>query len=169
MPAKMFKRIEILPEKKLIGKKMNMSFANNLTAELWKYFMQNKSEIKNILNPDLYSIQFYGNNFSFEAFNATTIFEKWAAAEVTDFSHVPAGFETMTLPTGSYAVFLHTGSAATAEKTFTYIFSEWLPQSGYELDNRPHFEILGERYKNNDPSSQEEVWIPVKQKHEVVV
>lgn len=32
----------------------------------------------------------------------------------------------------------------------------------YEIDFRPHFEILGEKYKNNDPGSEEEVWIPVR-------
>jgi AraC family transcriptional regulator len=37
-----------------------------------------------------------------------------------------------------------------------------LPASGYELDDRPHFEILGERYKNNDPDSEEELWFPVR-------
>jgi AraC family transcriptional regulator len=42
------------------------------------------------------------------------------------------------------------------------MFREWLPASGYELDDRPHFEILGERYKNNDPDSEEELWFPVR-------
>jgi len=32
-------RIEILPEKKFIGKKIRMSFLNNKTHELWKSFM----------------------------------------------------------------------------------------------------------------------------------
>jgi len=32
------------------------------------------------------------------------------------------------------------------------------------LDNRPHFEVLGEKYKNGDPESEEEIWIPVKEK-----
>ncbi|MGK2861531.1 MAG: GyrI-like domain-containing protein [Chitinophagaceae bacterium] len=47
---------------------------------------------------------------------------------------------------------------------FSYIFNTWLPPSGYDLDNRPHFEILGEKYKNDDPLSEEEIWIPIKQK-----
>ena len=47
-------------------------------------------------------------------------------------------------------------------KTFQYIFGTWMPDSGYKWDNRPQFEILGEKYKNNDPSSEEEIWIPIK-------
>jgi AraC family transcriptional regulator len=51
-----------------------------------------------------------------------------------------------------------------APKTFQYIFGTWLPNSEYVLDNRPHFEILGEKYKNDDPTSEEEIWIPIKAK-----
>jgi AraC family transcriptional regulator len=29
------------------------------------------------------------------------------------------------------------------------------------LDDRPHFEVLGEKYKNNDPTSEKEIWIPI--------
>jgi AraC family transcriptional regulator len=39
-----------------------------------------------------------------------------------------------------------------------------LPNSAYALDDRAHFEVLGEKYKNNDPSSEEEIWIPIKVK-----
>jgi len=45
-----------------------------------------------------------------------------------------------------------------------YIMSQWLPNSKYILDHRPHFELLGAKYKNNSPDSEEEVWIPIKEK-----
>jgi AraC family transcriptional regulator len=59
---------------------------------------------------------------------------------------------------------LHKGAASTGQKIFQYIFETWLPNSGYLLDNRPHFEILGAKYKNEDPDSEEELWIPIKHK-----
>jgi AraC family transcriptional regulator len=34
----------------------------------------------------------------------------------------------------------------------------------FEVDDRPHFEILGIRYRNNDPNSEEEIWIPIIEK-----
>ncbi len=74
-----------------------------------------------------------------------------AAVEVANFNHVPTGMETFLLPGGLYAVFLHRGAALTALQTFQYIYETWLPASGYQLDSRHHFEILGERYKNNPP------------------
>ena len=90
-------------------------------------------------------------------------FEKWAAVEVPDFDTIPAGMETFVLPAGLYAVFDYKGSS-TDTQIFQHIFGVWLPGSNFVLDARPHFEILGEKYKNADPNSEEEIWIPVKPK-----
>lgn len=157
-------RIETLTEKKLIGKRIKMTLIENKTFELWKSFMQRRKEILNNLTTDLYSIQVYPES-QLKNLIPETEFEKWAAIEVTDFDTVPADMETYILPGGSYAVFIHKGAAGTGAKTFRYIFGTWLPNSNFVLDNnRPHFEILGEKYKNDDPNSEEEVWIPIKEK-----
>jgi AraC family transcriptional regulator len=99
-----------------------------------------------------------------EKFNPYALFEKWAAIEVPDFEIIPVEMETFVLTGGLYAVFVHKGAASTGPETFRYIFGTWLPNSGYSLGNRPHFEILGDKYKNEDPDSEEEVWIPIKRK-----
>jgi AraC family transcriptional regulator len=70
--------------------------------------------------------------------------------------------QSFLLPGGLYAVFHYKGLPSEGAKTFQYIFGTWLPGSEYALDNRPHFEVLGERYNNNSPDSEEEIWIPVK-------
>ena len=108
----------------------------------------------------MFSLQVYDDNY-FNSFNPTKEFTKWALIEVEHFDEVPDGMSTFVLPDGMYAVFHYKG-LNTDTSIFKYIFSEWLPQSTYVLDNRPHFEILGEKYKNNDPDSEEEIWIPVK-------
>jgi AraC family transcriptional regulator len=157
-------RLEVLAEKKLIGKSLRMSLSNDRTLELWQSFMPSRKKIKNLLSTDLFSLQIYGSSIYFKDFNPETEFEKWAAAEVLDFNEIPDGMSQYILKGGLYAVFIHKGAANSFQKTFRYIFNSWLPDSEYELDNREHFEILGEKYKNNKPDSEEEVWIPVKQK-----
>jgi AraC family transcriptional regulator len=157
-------RIELLPEKKLVGMHLHMSLSGNRTADLWRSFMPRRKEIKNNLNVELFSMQVYDQSYNFVKFDPDSSFEKWAAIEVRDFNSVPEGMETFVLPGGRYAVFIHKGSASKGQKTFQYIFGTWLPNSEYSLDNRPHFEILGEKYKNDDPDSEEEVWIPIKNK-----
>ena len=140
---------EIIPEfktisgKKLVGFRLTLSLADNRTATLWQQ-----------------SMSVYGNDY-FTHFNPGKSFEKWAAAEVTDFSNVPEGMETYEIPAGLYAVFHYRGPG-NDPSIFSHIFGSWLPGSGYDLDNRPHFEILGENYRPADPNAGEEIWIPVK-------
>jgi len=154
-------RIEILTEKRLIGKRMKMTFSHNKTGDLWRGFMSRRKEIKTNTGIELYSMQLYPPMF-FDNFSQDTEFEKWAAVEVKDFNNVPDDLETFTLEGGLYSVFLYKGSAAEGTSAFRYIIETWLPGSGYLLDNRPHFEILGEKYRNDSPDSEEEIWIPIK-------
>jgi AraC family transcriptional regulator len=158
-------RIETLSEKKLIGKRLIMSFANYKVAELWRSFMSNRQEISNNISNDLISMTVY-NPSHFLNFNPTNEFEKWATLEVSNFDNVPSEMETFILSGGLYVVFDYRG-LNTDDSIYRYIFEEWIPNSDYDLDNRPHFEILGEKYKNNDPTSEEEIWIPVKPKQQL--
>ena len=157
-------RIEMLPERKLVGQRIWMSIANDKTPELWRGFMPRRKEVLNPLTTNLFCLQAFDASLEFKDYNQDTEFDKWAAIEVADFDAVPADMETYTLPGGLYAVFLHKGAAATGAATFKYIYETWLPTSDYIFDNRAQFEILGEKYKNNDPTSEEEIWIPVKLK-----
>lgn len=153
-------RIVNLQEKKLIGKRLQMSLSNNKTAELWRNFMPLRSQIKNPLSSDLISMQVYSPSH-FSDFKFENLFDKWACVEVVDFNEVPMDMETFILTGGLYAVFDYKGSSADT-RIFQTIFGVWLPGSEYFLDDRPHFEVLGEKYKNNDPESEEEIWIPIK-------
>ena len=156
-------RIETLTEKKLVGKRIVMSFAENKTKELWQSFMPRRKEIGNIIGSELYSVETYEPQF-FNSFNPNKEFNKWALIEVTDFNNVPEEMETLIFPSGLYAVFLHQGPASEGAHTYNDIFTSWLPNSDYELDHRPHFAVMGEKYKRDDATSEEEIWIPVKKK-----
>ncbi|MBO6515006.1 MAG: effector binding domain-containing protein [Bacteroidia bacterium] len=153
-------RIEIIPARTLVGFKMEMSLINNRTHELWKAFMTRRSEIVNAVLPNLYSLQVYSPDY-FSSFVPTNRFTKWALTEVTSTDNLPEGMEAFLLEGGQYAVFDQKGHD---KSIFSYIYSKWVHHSNYRLDDRPHFEVLGEKYKNDDPNSEEEIWIPVKPK-----
>ena len=155
-------RIQTLSEKKLVGQSLAMSIADYKVGELWRSFMPRKKEITNILTNDLISLAIYESTY-FADFKPTNEFERWAAVEVADFDNVPNEMETFLLQSGLYAVFDYKG-LNTDKSIFQYIFGAWLPGSDYILDDRPHFEVLGEKYKNNDPTSEEEIWIPIRPK-----
>jgi len=155
-------RIETLNEKKLVGIRLTMSLSDNKTGELWRNFMPRRKEITNNLTNDLISLVVFKPNH-FADFKPTNEFERWATAEVANFDNVPSQMESFVLQGGLYGVFDYKGSSID-KSIFQYIFGVWLPNSVYLLDNRPHFEVLGDKYKNNDPSSEEEIWIPIKKK-----
>jgi AraC family transcriptional regulator len=159
---KMQPEIKTLQEKKLIGKSLKMSLAANKTADLWKSFMPFRNTISNALSPGLFSLQVYEPSY-FKDFSPDKEFEKWALKEVSDWETIPEGMKPFRLSEGLYAVFHYKGSSTSTE-IFDYILGTWLPASTYSLDNRPHFQILGEKYKNADPESEEDLWIPIKPK-----
>lgn len=146
---------------KFIGKNLSFTYADYRAFELWSSFMPRRREIQNAIGLELYNIQVNPENFDFQP---NTPFTKWAAVAVTDFDTIPKGMEILQIPEGLYAVFQYKGDQSSAASFFNSIYTEWLPSSDYELDNRPQFEILGAKYKNNDPNSEEEIWIPVKMK-----
>lgn len=151
--------IKAINEKKLVGIKMPMSILQDRTAELWQSFMKIKPKISGTLSKEVISLQLYPSTY-FERFNPSTEFEKWALMEVDDREQLPSGMEFFTLESGLYAVFRYKGLSSD-KSIFQYIYGDWIPNSAYNLANRPHFEVLGEKYKNNDPDSEEEIWIPV--------
>ncbi len=153
--------IKMLTPKKLAGMHVTMSLAANRTGELWQRFMPRRRDVTRAVGTDLYSLAVYPWPVDFT--DRRKEFEKWAAVEVTDFDALPDGMEALTLPGGLYAVFHYKGSSA-GIGIFQYIFGAWLPAnaSTYRLDDRPHFEVLGSKYKNNDPESEEDIWIPIK-------
>lgn len=158
----MERRIEILTEKKLIGKHITMSFVENKTFQLWSSFMPERQEIRNSIDSNLYSLEIFSVGY-FNGFDAKKTFEKWAAIEVSDFDEIPSGMDSLIIPDGLYAVFVHIGPAVEGDKTYRYIFTEWLPASEYCVDDRPHFAVMSENYQRDNPNS-EEIWIPIKNK-----
>lgn len=155
-------RIEIIQPKKLVGQQLSMSINDNQTGQLWGAFASKIKDIPHRVATDKISLQVYPTNY-FRHFNPNTPFVKWALVEVTNFENTPNNLEKFDLEGGLHAVFDYKG-ASNDSRIFEYIYNTWLPHSEYQLDDRPHFEVLGEKYKNNDPNSEEEIWIPVKKK-----
>jgi len=151
-----------LTAKKLIGIGIQTSLAENSTLALWQKFKPLVHEVKNRENTNFYSIQIYENDFDMRKFTLKTTFEKWAAVEVQNFENIPEKLKEFNLSGGKYAVFIHKGRPEEFHKTAKFIYQEWIPNSNYKLDNRPHFEIMSKDYNPNDSNAEEEVWIPIR-------
>jgi AraC family transcriptional regulator len=164
MPISDLPRFENLSEKKMAGFRIRMSFAGNTTFLLWQKFMSRRREITNAAGPDLFSIEVYNAAF-FDKFDAKREFEKWAAMEVTGFENLPDQMEALVIPAGLYAVFVHRGPASGGAASYEYIFRTWMPSSDFLTDDRPHFAVMGAKYRHEQQDSEEEIWIPIRPKN----
>ncbi|MFA0962302.1 GyrI-like domain-containing protein [Roseivirga sp. BDSF3-8] len=147
----------------LAGMPMEMSLNKDQTNILWQAFMPRRQAIPQPIGHDLYSVEIYPSGFEMATFDNSTVFTKWAAVRVASADNLPRNMKPLQIPKGRYAVFIHHGVAKDFSKTAAFIYEEWLPKSGYMLDQRPHFEVMGKKYYGPiDPRSQEEVYIPVR-------
>lgn len=153
--------IEKIEAKKLVGKSISMSLMDNKTFDLFSEFMPIRNKISNTVSNDIFEVLVYDEIY-FKTFNPNNTFTKWATVEVSVVEDLPNGTSLLNLASGLYAMFTYKGLAKDIGTLMTYIYSDWLPKSEYELDHRPHFNILGAKYKNNNPESEETVWIPIK-------
>lgn len=156
--------IKTISPKKLVGNRIKTTRLGEGTKELWQNFMPRRNAIQYRTDNVYYSIQAYEKDADLNSFTNETVFERWAAVEVTSFEHIPEEMEKYTMDGGEYAVFKHKGPASSFYNTLMYIFGEWLPNSKYALDNRVHFELLQEDYSPIDPNAEEDVYIPIKSK-----
>ncbi len=85
-------------------------------------------------------------------------------SECSENAEVPNGFEKLTIPAYTWAVFKCVGPMPhTIQNMWKRVYSEWLPQSEYELI--PDYDI--ELYTDGNNQSEEyvsEIWVPVKKK-----
>ncbi|MBT8179185.1 MAG: GyrI-like domain-containing protein [Eudoraea sp.] len=144
----------------LVGLKRTMSLSQNQTRELWQSFMP-EWKAAGLPRTEFYSVEVYPEGY-FASFDPNKDFDKWAA--VLDTADFPAleTWDTLEVPAGLYAVFTYKGKSTEVHKMYQYIIGTWVPNSEYQLDNRPHMGIMGEKYRNDDPESEEELWVPVK-------
>ena len=151
--------IKTITNKKLIGKSLGMSMVDNKTYELFRSFMPRRKEIQYANMVEVYDLRVYPEDYHVN-FNPANNFTKWALVEVSEIENVPDQMEVFNLKGGSYAVFDHKGPQ-TDTSIFQYIFTSWFPNSEYDVDHRPHFELLRVGTKPNDPNAQQQIWVPV--------
>lgn len=155
-------RYETLAPKILVGQQRTMSLAKNSTGALFSSFMPRRKEIVNLKDQFVYDLRVYPPAY-FSAFSPANTFVKWALVEVDEVLELPAGMEVFHLVGGEYAVF-RSADGKTDPNIFQYIFGQWMPNSKYALDDRPHFERLDPKGIKNNPEPDEEYWIPIKSK-----
>ncbi len=144
----------------LVGVCVKTTLATDNPVSYWRPFKMQLGEIESALTEQFYSVSIM--DMVRGPFTPQTEFEKWAAVEVKEVKDFPTDMQVLVIPKGKYAVFTHRGLASNYPITARYIYGEWIPNSEYEIDNRPHFMVMHKDYRPNDENATELVYIPIK-------
>lgn len=158
-------RIEHIDERFVVGMNTQTSLLsiNDKTRQLAQSFMPRRAEVQSRIGKHVFSIQNYTKDYDPKDVNSE--FEKWVAVEVESLEDVPEDMAEFVIASGTYVVFSFKGAMSDFPESRRYIFQEWLPQSGYQLDQKAHFEILSEDYSKDLQNIKEEIWIPIREKY----
>lgn len=119
----------------------------------WQRFMPHFGRVPEQLGNVGYGVNYNGDDDG--------NFDYLCGVEVRDFSRLPAELERLRVAPQRYAVFRHHGHVSTIRRTHNTIWSVWLPQSGHELADAPHFERYGEEFDGSTGEGGVEIWLPL--------
>jgi AraC family transcriptional regulator len=122
--------------------------------QLWQAVGPRVREIKNIADDRAA----YGISANMD--ESTGEFDYVAGFEVSTSEEIPEGMVRFEVPGGKYAVCSTT--LPKIGETFHNTYHTWLPESGYQPTGGPEFELYDERFDPQDPSSEFDLYIPVK-------
>jgi AraC family transcriptional regulator len=88
-------------------------------------------------------------------------FDYLAGVEVRDFSDLPEEFATLRVPAHRYAVFRQNEHISAIRRTFSAIWSKWLPESGHKPADAPVLERYGPEFNSLNGTGGFEIWIPI--------
>jgi AraC family transcriptional regulator len=88
-------------------------------------------------------------------------FDYICGVELPDFARVPPDWSRVRIPEQRYAVFSHHDHISTIRRTWSTIWSKWLPESGHQPADAPNFERYGESFNSQTGTGGLEIWIPL--------
>jgi AraC family transcriptional regulator len=88
-------------------------------------------------------------------------FDYLCGVEVSSFAGLARSWGRLRIPEQRYAVFAHRDHVSTIRRTHNTIWTKWLPQSGYEVADAPHFERYGDDFDGQTGTGGIEVWLPL--------
>jgi AraC family transcriptional regulator len=147
------------PAMTLVGLQLHGKMEGMDIKSLWTGFGPRMAEIKDG-DPNIC----YGAMDRYD--EATGEFDYLAACEVKSAATgpvVPSGMVSWLIPAQTYAVFPST--LPQIGETWTTVYQQWLPQSGYQRGTGPEFELYDEKFNPQDPAAVLYICVPIVSKN----
>jgi AraC family transcriptional regulator len=153
----------IIEKSELIVVGMQQKIQQKKTSEqvpkLWNKFMKRSSLIPNpVLNKIYLGVSFdmvYNkdiNDYEYQQLVGSLVERK---------DDVPKGMIRRTIAAQKYLVFTHKGTLSNIQRTYDYIFSQWIPANAYSIAKADMFEWYDERFVPGDSRSKIDIYIPI--------
>ncbi len=153
-------RIVKLDKLTLIGRPYFGDAEGNKFAQAWDRFFPFAKEITPRVNENAwYGVEMYGPEFEKD--------HQWMyfpSTEVGSLDAIPEALFAKVLPAATYAVFTVKGGIPKISETFMYAYGSWIPASPYEVAHPYDFEYYDERFKDDDPDTELDLYIPIRPK-----
>jgi predicted transcriptional regulator YdeE len=146
----------------IVGMTTRFSMPGNTIGQLWEKFDDKAASlIKHKRGKD-----YYGISLVEPSDKNDTLMTYIAGIEVSKAEKIPEGYVARVLPEAEYVVFDFQGELEEMPFAFGYIFSKWLPQSGYTFANQDVFELYKDKeFHPGKPGSTVQIWVPVLKKN----
>ena len=142
------------------GQSLTMSLVDDRTPELFRSFMPNRKTYQSIDQEAIvYDIRVYPKDY-YRPFNPANEYTKWAAVRISEDRFQENAEEYISITAGLYAQFTIHGNVV-PPNLYQYIFTTWLPESPYQLDDRPHFDKLWPDPHQRGAVSKQAICIPI--------
>jgi AraC family transcriptional regulator len=137
--------------------------ANNtkVLGELWHQFIHRVAEVSNRIGKESYAVIF--GKLKQERTHPHEL-QYIAGVPVSSIANIPAGMVSYTVPSSTFAVFIHRGLIAKIGATIQEIYQIWLPESPCVVSGPAEIELYDHRFKLDREDSEMEYWIPIKPK-----
>lgn len=145
---------------KVIGMLVRTTIKENKIPTLWQGFISRMKELDEIAVPECtLGICLSDNDLEYAE---DTEFGYIAGRVVKNKNFIPEGMIYHELLEQEVAVFTHCGKLDNLSETYNYIYEQWLPESGYELDDGDEVEWYDSRFKYDSVDSQMDIHIPIR-------
>lgn len=156
--------IKTIEKMKIVGLEYQGNNVNQEIGVLWSQFIPRIHEIKSAKG----DMKSYGICSPLEEsieevdLDQPNDFRYLAGIEVEDDTQLPEGMTSWYVEHQKYAMFTHVGPVEGLQDTYKAIYSQWLPESGYDVEFTYDFELYDESFEPGDEQSKTYIYIPIK-------
>lgn len=125
---------------------------------IWQLWSSLRPQLPGCAKGPEYGVFYYGDNFDPEA---ETGYYYMVGRQFDGTDSATEVWEHHTIPGGYYAVFDYTGSLSDKERTYNYIYGEWIPKNKAVPLMQDSFELYKKEYQPGAEEIHIEIWIPL--------